>query len=40
MKLEAQLLELLVSRPNTKKIEIIAKELEMESNFTLSNDIH
>ena len=39
MKLEEQLLELVVSRPNTKKIEIIAKELETESNFTLSYDI-
>ena len=39
MKLEEQLLELLVSRPNSKKIEIIAKELEIESNFTLSKDI-
>ena len=39
MKLEEQLLELLVSRPNTKKIELIAKELEMESNFIISSDI-
>ena len=39
MKLEEQLLELIISRPNTKNIEIIAKELEMESDFSFSNDI-
>ena len=39
MKLEEQLLELILSRSNTQKIEIIAKELEMESNFLLSKDI-
>ena len=39
MKLEEQLLKLLVTRPNTKKIEIIAKKLEMESNFSLNKDI-
>ncbi len=40
MKLEDQLLELLVTNQNTEKIEKIAKELEMDSNFTFSNDIH
>ena len=39
MKLEEHLLELIVSRPNTKKIELIVKQLELESNFNLSNDI-
>ena len=39
MKLEEQLLELVVSKPNSKKIEKIAKELEIESNFNLSADI-
>ena len=39
MKLEDQLLELIVSRPHTKKIEIIAKELEMDCNFNISDDI-
>ena len=39
MKLEDQLLELLVLKPNSKKIEIIANELKMETNFTLSKDI-
>ena len=39
MKLEQQLMELLVSSPNTRKIEIIAKALENKSNFTISNDI-
>ena len=39
MKLEEKLLDLLFYRANTKKIEIIAKELEKESNFTLSNNI-
>ena len=39
MNLEEQLLDLLVSRSNPKKIEIIAKELEFESDFTLSKDI-
>ena len=39
MKLEEQLLELILSRPNAKNIQIIAEELEMESNFILSKDI-
>ena len=39
MKLEEQLLELIISRANAKKIEILAKELEMTSNFSLSKDI-
>ena len=39
MKLEEQLLKLIVSSTNTKKIELIAKELEMYSNFNFSNDI-
>ena len=39
MKLEKQLLELLLSRSDTKRLRIIAEELESESDFTLSNDI-
>ena len=39
MQLEEQLLELLISRPNTKKIKTIAEELAKDSNFILSNDI-
>ena len=39
MKLEEHLLELIVSRPNTKKIELIVKQLELDSKFNLSNDI-
>ena len=39
MKLEEQLLKLVLSSSNTKKIQIIAKELEMESNFILTKDI-
>ena len=39
MKLEEKLLDLLAHRANTKKIETIAKELEEESNFNLSNNI-
>ena len=39
MKLEEQLLELLMSGVSTQKIEIIAEELEMNSNFILSKDI-
>ncbi len=39
MKLEEQLLKLILSRSNTKKIQVIAKALEIESNFTLSKDI-
>ena len=39
MKLEEKLLDLLFYKANPKKIEIIAKELEKESNFTLSNNI-
>jgi len=33
MKLEKQLLGLLLSTPNTKKIKIISEELEMKSEF-------
>jgi len=39
MNLEQQLLDLLISRPNTHKIINIAEELEMESTFTLSKDV-
>ena len=39
MNLEQQLMDLLLSSPNTKKIKNIAEELEKESKFTLSNDI-
>ena len=39
MKTDEQLLELILSRSDTKKIQVIAEELEMESNFTLSKDI-
>ncbi len=39
MKLEKQLLELLLSKSKTKEIKKIAEELEMQSNFSLSNDI-
>ena len=39
MKLEQQLLEILLSRTNTKKIKNIVEELEIKSNFCLSNDI-
>ena len=39
MKLEEQLLELILSRSDTKKIQKITKELEMQSNFILSKDI-
>ena len=39
MKLEQQLLDLILSSPKTKKIKSMAEELEMESKFTLSNDI-
>ena len=39
MKLEKQLLEFLLSKPDTKKIENMAEELEKESKFTLSRDI-
>ncbi len=39
MKLEEQLLELLISSHNTKKIKIIAEKLAKDSNFILSNDI-
>ncbi len=39
MKLEEQLLELIISRPNAGKIEILAKELEMRPNFSLPIDI-
>ena len=38
MKLEEQLLELLFSRSDNKKIEIISKKLEKESKFTLSTE--
>ena len=39
MKLEEQVMKLLDSRLNTKKIKLIAKELEMESDFDLRDDI-
>ena len=39
MNLEQQLLELLLSRPNSIDIRNMAEELEKESNFTLGNDI-
>ena len=39
MNLEQQLLELLLSTPNTIKIKNMAEELEKESEFTLCNDI-
>ena len=39
MNLEQQLLELLLSKPNTIEIRNIAEELEKESNFTLSSNI-
>ena len=39
MKLEEQLMEIILSKPNRKNIEIIAKELELGSEFLLSNDI-
>ena len=39
MNLEEQLLELLFFKPDSKKIEIISKKLEIESNFTFNNDI-
>ena len=39
MNLEQQLLELLLSRPNSIEIRNIAEELEKESNFTLEKDI-
>ena len=39
MNLEKQLLELLLSRTDTKKIEIFAEKLEKRSNFTFSKDI-
>jgi len=39
MNLEQQLLELLLSRPNSKEILNMAEELEKESNFTLGNNI-
>ncbi len=39
MNLEQQLLELLISRPNSIEIWNMAEELEKESNFTLGNDI-
>ncbi len=39
MNLERQLLELLLSRPNSKEIRNMAEELEKESKFTLVNDI-
>ena len=38
MNLEEKLLELVIYKPNSKKIEIFAKELESESNFVLSQD--
>jgi len=39
MNLEQQLLDLLLSSPNRKKIKNMAEELEKESKFTLSKDI-
>ena len=39
MNLEQQLLGLLLSSPNTKKIKNMAEELEKESRFTISSDI-
>ena len=39
MNLEQQLLDLLLSRPNTKKIKNMAEELEKESKVSLSKDI-
>ena len=39
MNLEQQLLELILSRPNTNKIKNMAEELEMESKFALSKDL-
>ena len=39
MKLENQLLDLILLKPYTKEINDIAEELEKESDFTLSNDI-
>ena len=39
MNLEQQLLELLLTRPNSIGIRNMAEELEKESNFTLGNDI-
>ena len=39
MNLEQQLLDLLLSSPNTKKIKNMAEELEKESRFTISIDI-
>ena len=40
MKLEEQLLELIASSADFKKIEILVKELEIESNFTFSEDLY
>ena len=39
MNLEQQLLDLLLSSPNKKKIKNMAEELEKESRFTISSDI-
>ena len=39
MNLEQQLLDLVLSRPNTNKIKNIAEELEKESKFTFSKDV-
>ena len=39
MKLEQQLLDLILSSPKTKKIKNLAEELEKESKFTLNKDI-
>ena len=39
MNLEQQLLDILLSRSNTKEVKNMAEELEKESKFTLSNDI-
>ena len=39
MNLEQQLLDLIISRPNSHKIKNIAEELEKESTFTLGKDV-
>ena len=39
MNLEQQLLDLIISRPNSHKIKNIAEELEKESTFTLNKDV-
>ena len=39
MNLEQQLLDLIISRPNSHKIKNIAEELEKESTFSLGKDV-